>query len=368
MEYKPLGDYIRELDNRNSDLACSNLKGVSTGKELIKSKANTDGLSFAGYKLLNRRQFVYVADTSRRGDKMALAMCDEEQCIVSSIYTVFEVIDEEKLIPEYLLLWFKRKEFDRYARYHSWGSARETFDWGDMCNVELPVPPIEEQRKIVAFYSSHSKKIDLLQGQITALEEIKELSLQPHIPARDEYKPLGDYIRELDNRNSDLACSNLKGVSTGKELIKSKANTDGLSFAGYKLLNRRQFVYVADTSRRGDKMALAMCDEEQCIVSSIYTVFEVIDEEKLIPEYLLLWFKRKEFDRYARYHSWGSARETFDWGDMCNVELPVPPIEEQRKIVAVFKSYTEKKLQLDELLRIDARLPELLASKVILSN
>lgn len=183
-----------------------------------------------------------------------------------------------------------------------------------------------------------------------------------------EYKPLGDYIRELDNRNSDLACSNLKGVSTGKELIKSKANTDGVSFAGYKLLNRRQFVYVADTSRRGDKMALAMCDEEQCIVSSIYTVFEVIDEEKLIPEYLLLWFKRKEFDRYARYHSWGSARETFDWGDMCNVELPVPPIEEQRKIVAVFKSYTEKKLQLDELLRIDARLPELLASKVILSN
>ena len=173
MEYRLLGDYVRELDNRNSDLACSNLLGVSIKKEFMDSKSDKSTLNLANYKLVEPRQFSYVTVTSRNGEKISIALNESDTGLVSSTYVTFEVIDEEKLIPEYLLLWFKRKEFDRYARYHSWGSARETFDWGDMCKVELPVPPIEEQRKIVTFYNSYSKKSIYFRGRSKHWKKLK---------------------------------------------------------------------------------------------------------------------------------------------------------------------------------------------------
>ena len=128
------------------------LQGVSTEKVLINSKANTTGVNFKNYRIVRNEKFVYVADTSRRGDKIALAMNNTEDCIVSAIYTVFEVKDIKKLLPEYLYLFFQRSEFDRYARFNSWGSVRETFEWAEMCRVKLPIPSIEKQKAIVTIY------------------------------------------------------------------------------------------------------------------------------------------------------------------------------------------------------------------------
>lgn len=119
---------------------------------MIETKANISGVNFSSYKVVRTGEFVYVADTSRRGDKIALAMNSAAPCIVSAIYTVFRVSKLEELVPEYLYLWFSRPEFDRYARFHSWGSARETFDWSDMCNVKLPIPDIKIQEAIVTIY------------------------------------------------------------------------------------------------------------------------------------------------------------------------------------------------------------------------
>jgi len=156
------------------------------------------------------------------------------------------------------------------------------------------------------------------------------------------YKILGNYIRLVDERNRDLAVTKLLGVSISKKFIPSIANIVGTDLSNYKIVRTGQFAYGPVTSRNGEKISIAYLDEEECIISSSYTVFEVENKEELDPEYLMLWFSRPEFDRYARYKSHGSVREIFDWNELCMVELPVPDIEKQRKIVKAYKTITDR--------------------------
>ena len=160
--YKQLGQYIRQVDVRNAEGNEDNLLGVSVQKTFIPSIANTVGTDFAKYKVVKKGQFTYIPDTSRRGDKIGIALLtDYDEGLVSNVYTVFEIIDEHKLIPEYLMLWFSRPEFDRYARFKSHGSVREVMDWDEMCKVELPVLSYEEQLEIVNSYRTISERIAL---------------------------------------------------------------------------------------------------------------------------------------------------------------------------------------------------------------
>ena len=163
MEYKVLGDYINLVDLRNRDLGITNLLGVSIEKRFIPSIANIVGTDLSNYKVVKNGQFAYGPVTSRNGEKISIALLNGEDCIISSSYTVFEVTRKEELDPEYLMLWFSRPEFDRYARYRSHGSVREIFGWDEMCAVELPVPDIEKQRKIVNAYKTITDRIALKQ-------------------------------------------------------------------------------------------------------------------------------------------------------------------------------------------------------------
>ena len=170
-EYKRLGDYIREVNVRNLDLKVTNLLGVSISKEFMPSIANTIGTDMSTYKIVKRRQFAYGPVTSRNGDKVSIALLDEyDNAIISQAYTVFEVIDHEQLLPEYLMMWFRRPEFDRYARFHSHGSAREIFDWDELCDVMLPIPSITRQREIVSEYETLTNRIRLNNQMIQHLE------------------------------------------------------------------------------------------------------------------------------------------------------------------------------------------------------
>ena len=170
--YKRLGDYIREVDVRNRDLKVTKLLGVSISKEFMPSIANTIGTDMSSYKVVEPRQFAYGPVTSRNGDKVSIALYKEdESAIISQAYTVFEVKNKQELLPEYLMMWFRRPEFDRYARFKSHGSAREIFSWEEMCDVELPVPPIEQQQKIVSEYETVTHRIHLNEQIIAKLEE-----------------------------------------------------------------------------------------------------------------------------------------------------------------------------------------------------
>jgi type I restriction enzyme S subunit len=170
--YKPLGKYIRLVDERNTALEELPLMGLSVSKKFFPTIANLVGTDMKTYKIVYRYQFTYIADTSRRGDKIAIALNDiYDKMLVSQAYTPFEVKDKDKLDPEYLMMWFRRPEFDRYARFKSHGSAREIFDWEEMCNVTLPVPSIEKQREIVKEYNIIQNRIALNEQLINKLEE-----------------------------------------------------------------------------------------------------------------------------------------------------------------------------------------------------
>jgi type I restriction enzyme S subunit len=336
-----LGDYIEQCDERNVEgrYALENVRGISTDKVFIPTKANMDGVSLNSYKVVNTGCFAYVADTSRRGDKIALALnLTLNPYLISSIYTTFRTRNNNDLLPEYLFLLLSRSEFDRYARFNSWGSARETFDWSELYRVEIPLPSIEVQRELVDTYNGFKSLAEQNEALIPRLLAACQAYI---VDCRAKYPsvPLGEYIEQLDKRNSygALTIADVQGISTDKCFIPTKANMDGVSVLSYKIVAPSEFVYVADTSRRGDKMALALnSSDKDILVSSIYTVFRSIDKSILLPEYLFLLFNRPEFDRYTRFNSWGSARETFDWNEMCRVQIPLPPIDVQQAIVDVY--------------------------------
>ena len=200
--YRFLGEYIRQVDIRNKEGKKENLLGVSVQKQFIQSIANTVGTDFTKYKVVKKGQFTYIPDTSRRGDKIAIALLEDyEEGLVSNVYTVFEVIDTEKLLPEYLMLWFSRPEFDRYARFKSHGSVREVMDWEEMCKVELPVPDIEKQRKIVKAYKTIIDRIALKQKINDNLEATAQSLFQEQFAAfyNENELPDGYSIATLDS-------------------------------------------------------------------------------------------------------------------------------------------------------------------------
>ena len=197
--YRKLGDYIQPVDVRNTDLKVSHLLGVSVEKRFIESIANTIGTDFSKYKIVKKGQFTYIPDTSRRGDKIGIALRTEfDEGLVSNIYTVFEITDTTKLLPEYLMLWFSRPEFDRYARYKSHGSVREIFDWDEMCRVELPVPDLKEQKKIVNTYKTITKRLQLKQKINENLEKTAQCLFKKTIEQKETNSKLKD-IAEINS-------------------------------------------------------------------------------------------------------------------------------------------------------------------------
>ena len=201
--YKKLGQYIQQVSIKNSDLKVTNLLSVSITKEFIPSIANTIGTDMSKYKVVKKGQFTYGAITSRNGDKISIALLEEDEAIVSTSYTVFEVIDEKKLLPEYLMMWFRRAEFDRYARYMSHGSTREAFGWNEMCDVELPVPSIEKQREIVKEYKSITDRIKLNEQLNQKLEETAQAIYKEwFVDFEDEhYTLIGEILTAQKGKN-----------------------------------------------------------------------------------------------------------------------------------------------------------------------
>lgn len=338
-----LGDYIVECEERNSDLKydIDDVRGISIEKKLISTKADMKDVSLVPYKLMKPNDFCYVTVTSRNGGKISLAMNDTESTfILSSSYIVFRSKDENILLPEYLYLLLSRTEFDRYSRFNSWGSARETFDWSEMCRVKIPLPSIETQKKLVAVYNGLK---ELAEENEKLLEPLSKSCQAFIVDCKNKYpsKYLDKMIEECKDRNSELTfdVGFLRGVTSEGKFDESKANTDGLDFSNYKIVSKNNFAYNPSRINVG---SIALSVEEKCIVSPMYIVFKITDNE-LLPEYLKLWFSRKEFQRSTLFYAMGSVRDTFDFNLMQKVQIPLPPIHIQQKIVDLYNCYEECK-------------------------
>lgn len=342
MSFKPIGDYINLIDERNVNLEVTNLLGINITKNFMPSVANVSGTDLSKYKIIKKGQFAYSAMQVGRDKTIRLALYTfDEPAIISPAYSVIET-NKERLLPEFLMMWFHRPESDRYGWFISDSSVRASLEYERLCEIQMPIPSIDEQKKYVAIYQGVLNNQQTYEKSLNDLQLICDSYIENLIKTQ-KHKRLGDYIEQSDERNNDLKIDNLLGISVNKIFIQSKSNKDNLNLSSYKVVRPRQFSYVTVTSRNGEKISVAILDGDAGLVSSTYIVFDVIDKEVLLPEYLHLWFRRTEFDRYARFHSWGSARETFDWSDMCEVKLPIPDIKVQQAIVNIYHTLETRK-------------------------
>ena len=338
-----LGELIEQCDERNIHglLSADEVKGISTSKKFIETKANMNGVSVNSYKIVGTNQFAYVADTSRRGDKIAIAYKKSEGAIlVSSIYTVFTIKKNNLLSSDFLFIYFNRPEFDRYSRFNSWGSARETFSWEDMCDMDIDLPPLAIQQKYMDVYNAmvaNQKAYELGLDDLKLTCDAYIEDLRRKMPCEE----IGKYIIRKNDRNVDKSIIFVMGLSTKKEFREAQSRVNKNDLGKYKIVNSNDFAFVPTTDT-WKVLAFALNTyEKDIVVSPIYEVFKV-NKEKLIPQYLAMWLSRKEFDRYARFHSWGSARENFSFEDMQNVRIPIPPIPIQQSIVDIYTVYKQR--------------------------
>ena len=350
----PLGELIEECDKRNSDntLTLDNVRGISIEKKFIPTKANMSGVPLTSYKIVRSHWFCYVPVTSRNGDRISLAIYEEAApAIVSSTYSVFRSKDEEVLLPEYLYLMFKRAEFDRYARFNSWGSARETFDFSEMCRAEIPLPDIGVQRDLVAIYEGVQKIIAENEELIAQLETVCHDFI---VDCKDKYPKvkLGDWIEEYDERNSDNQNKNVRSVSVSKEFKETNAKVNKDELRGYKLVPPFHIAYVQTTKNEKCFANALNISSETLVVSSVDKVITTKDPSRMNIGFVHLVFRNKEFDRDAIFNSWGSAREVFSYEELCDVMIPFPDIEIQKAIVDVYCCLDEAKCIVAEALEL----------------
>lgn len=339
-KYK-LGQLIELCEERNfeENYTLEDVRGISTSKEFISTKANMDGVSLASYKIVGSGEFAYVADTSRRGEQIALAFNDENKAVlISSIYTVFRVEREDTLLPDYLFMYFNRPEFNRYARFNSWGSARETFDWDAMCDIDIELPDIAVQQKYVDIYKS---MVANQQSYERGLEDLKivftifiERLRMNGLPCK-----IGDYISPRNERNTDGSITLEQGINIDKKFISPQRSNSNLQ--GRKIVRHGQFAYC--TQLNNANVAIAYREGCDCVVSSVYDVFEITRKEELLPEYLLIWLIRPEFGRYVYWASEGSAYEFLNYNNLADYLIPIPDIKVQTAIADIYQVYITRK-------------------------
>lgn len=342
------------IQNSNGYYREDSAIGVNIDKEIRLMKGDSSRKELEKFYLVEPGMFVYNPRGSR---KLGLGYNDSKQTYITTFNNViFKIRAEAKdiILPRYLFMYLCREEWDRKAEFLSWGSSTEVFSWDTFCETIITLPPIHVQEKYVDVYNAMlANQHDYEQG----LEDLKLVcdayieNVRKQIPV----ERIGPYLIESDQRNNlNLDVDHVRGIATAKEMIPTKADMDRVSLSNYKVVMPHQIAYVPDTSRRGEKISLALNDEDQpVLVSSISVVFGT-KTEKLLPEYLMLFFSRAEFDRYTRFHSWGSARETFSFDDMCDVQIPIPDTKEQQYIVDIFIAYQLRK-EINEQLKAQIR-------------
>ena len=352
-KYK-LGELISLCDERNSDniYTLSDVKGISIKKEFIETKADMAGVSLSPYILVHPDYFAYVTVTSRNGEKITLAHnTSNNTYIVSSSYIVFKVDSPEIILSDYLFMFFNRPEFDRYSRFNSWGSARETFSWEDFCDIDITLPSIEQQRKYVDVYLALQNNLAAYQSKVEDLKMVCDGYFDK--AKKGNVISLGELIERVDKRNTDgfFKEDSVRGITNKKQFDDTKADLIDTDLSKFLVIDKGVFAYNSRTDGR-DMLVLALNKEEHgIIVTWNYNAFRIKDEYKTLvnPEYLYSFFLRSEFDRRVRFNSWGSSQELLSWDNLCNIKVPFPGINEQDSIAKMNHVFLERKAIVEQL-------------------
>lgn len=339
-KYK-LGEYIERSTANNHSLKYKEdlIVGVTSDGVFSLPKGNVQGVDLKPYKIVNNGDFVY---NPSRFDLGSIAYRTEGLCIVSHLYQIFHLNEKgkEKIDPIWLFIYLRRNEFRREVTFRNFGSQRPEFNFNDLSDIELPLPSIEQQRKYVNVYLALQNNLAAYQSKVEELKLVCDGYIED-LRRRMKCEKIGTYISECNTRNENLLVLKVQGVESSGNFAETRANMNGIDFHNYKIVKQNQFAYNPSRINLGS-IALRNEIDGKCIVSPMYVVFEVIDSEKLMPDYLLLWLSRSEFLRSTLFYASGSVRDTFGFDDMKNVAIPIPDISVQREIVNIHKCYIER--------------------------
>ncbi|HLP36950.1 restriction endonuclease subunit S [Lacibacter sp.] len=344
--YKQLGNYIKQVDERNTKLAVDTLLGVSIEKVFMPSIANTIGTDMSTYKIVKRNQFAYGPVTSRNGDKISIALQDQyDEVIVSQAYTPFEISDTKALLPEYLMMWFRRPEFDRYARFMSHGSAREIFEWDEMCKVTLPVPHPDKQKEIVKEYNAIINRITLNNQLIQKLEETAQAVYKEHVlsvPSND-LETLSDYVESANTGLDAITRAPIVIEDTGVKCLRiqdisKESNYENWGFTKVEKSNFNRFQLKKDdiiVARTG-----ATVGGNMFIAKDLNAVFNNglirirAKRSRVHPIILQAFFKTEYFTEHINTIAFGtSTQPNIQIGDLLSFKISFPSYENQQKII-----------------------------------
>ena len=337
-----LGDYIIRSTQNNRDLkyGVELISGVTSQGVFAIPKGDPIDVNLKPYKIVNNGAFVY---NPTRLDLGSIAYRTDGLCIVSHLYMVFYLTEEGKRIidPTWLYIYFRRNEFLREVTFRNFGSQRPEFNFEDMSDIIIPLPDLPTQQKYVDIYNA---MVANQQAYERGLEDLK-LTCDAYIEDLRRRMPceeIGRYIERHDIRNGKNGSKNVMGISTSKQFREPTSKVNKNELANYKVCHPRQIGFVQTTHNEKVFTYAFNNTKEDIVVSSVNEVFST-QEDKLYPEYLCMFFNRTEFDRYARFHSWGSARETFTWNDLIEVKIPIPDIAIQKSIAEMYTVFNKRK-------------------------
>lgn len=336
-----LGKLISVVDERNT-YGIKDFYGININKEFMPTVADTEGLNENNYKVVRKNRFVFSGMQTGRDECIRISMyLEENPIIVSPAYTTFEIKATDVVLPIYFFMLFLSKERDRLGWFYSDSSIRSNLDWERFGDIEIELPDIPVQQKYVDIYNA---MVANQQSYERGLDDLK-LVCDGYIEDLRRQMPcekIGQYICQKSDKNADNSINIVMGLSTKKEFREAQSRVNRNELKNYKIVNSCDFAYVPTTDT-WKVLAFAVNDfRKPIVVSPIYEVFSV-DINKLLPQYLAMWLSRKEFDRYVRFNSWGSARENFSFEEMKNVEIPIPDISIQRSIVDIYHVYNMRK-------------------------
>lgn len=336
-----LGDYIERFTDNNKDLKYGYelIEGVTSEGIFSTPKGNTEDVNLKPYKVVRNGAFVYNPSRLNLG---SIAYRTDGLCIVSHLYIVFYLNEKGKkrIDPDYLYMYLRRKEFYREVTFRNFGSQRPEFNFNDMCEIELYLPDIEIQKRFAAVYRS---MVENQKAYELGLEDLKlacDGSIE-ELRRNMSVEEIGPYIRECDEKNTDLSVTLNQGIDVNLQFIPAKREAEDKE--SNKIVRTGQFAFNKVVKANGTKLPIALRKGPDCIISGSYQVFEITDQSKLLPEYLMLWLSRPETHRLCGFNAWGSTRDVFPFTELSKLRFPIPDITVQQSIANIYNAYVMRK-------------------------
>ncbi len=362
-----IGDYIEQCDERNTAGSNYPVIGINRDKTFMPTVANLDGVDIAKYKIVSKGMFVFSGMQTGRDICIRIGLYDKDQpALISPAYTTFFINKENDVLPEYFFMYFNRDESDRYGWFISDSSVRANLDWPRFLDIEIPLPSVSEQQKVVNAWRAFREIKEQNEAKVTPLMQLCQSYIHEIRKKNVRNYRIGNAIEVIDKTNKDGAPYDVLGLNNNKMFMPTVASMDTINTNKYKIIRKEEFAFSGMQTGRDKCIRIALYDKDiPALISPAYTTFILDKEEPILPEYFMIIFKNPEMDRLGWFYSDSSVRANLDWNRFIDIEIPLPPIEVQQAIVNIYKCANEAKRIAEEADRLSREVCPTLLQHVI---